>query len=153
MTSDCPECGIAKRKERRSSGRKNLVMAPTSHHRTIISDEQLQTELNHLKDYTGLQLGILKKYTPEGDNNNKNRQGITSAIGTRYVIVDAKDRTELSNSMTKSECYYELRAANEAFYMIHVLKLNRLQQQQQQEKEEEEKKNNDNCGQERYDRH
>jgi hypothetical protein len=145
MTRDCPECGTAKRKDRRSSCRKNLVMAPASHHRTIISDEQLQTELNHLNDYTGLQLAILKKYTPTGDNNNKNRQGITSTISTRYVIVDAKDRTELSHSMTKSECYYELRAANEVFYKIHVLKLNRLQQQQQQqEKEDEEKKNNDN---------
>lgn len=120
-------------------------MAPASHHRTIISDEQLQTELNHLKDYTGLQLQILKKYTQAGDNNNNNRQGITSTISTRYVIVDAKDSTALSHSMTKSECYYELRAANEVFYRIHVLKLNRLQQQQQQqEREDEEKKNNDN---------
>jgi hypothetical protein len=48
--------------------------------------------------------------------------------------------------MTKSECYYELRAANEVFYKIHMLKLNRLQQrqQQEQEKEEEDTKNNDN---------
>ena len=117
-------------------------MAPASHHRTIISDGQLQTELNHLKDYTGLQLQILKKYTQAGDNNN-NRQGTTNTTSTRYVIVDAKDSTELSHSMTQSECYYELRAANEVFYKIHLLKLNRLQQQQQQqEKEDEEKKNN-----------
>jgi hypothetical protein len=143
MTSDSPECGIAKWKEKRSSWGKSLVMAPAFNNRIVISDEQLQTELNRLKDYTGLQLGILKKYTPAGDNNTL---GTASTISTRYVIVDAKDGTELSRSMTKSECYYELRAANEVFYKIHVLKLNRLQQrqQQEQEKEEEDKKNNDN---------
>lgn len=130
MTSDCPECGIAKGKEKKRSWRKSLVMDPPAspHHRIIISDEQLQTELNRLNEYTGLQLRILNKYTPAGDNNN--RLGTTSTISTRYVIVDAKDGTELSHSMTKSECYYELRAANKVFYKLHKLKLNRLKQQQ-----------------------
>lgn len=123
---------VLRRGKKKEGAGESLVMDPAFHNR-IISDEQLQTELNRLKDYTGLQLGILKKYTPAGDNN---RQGTTSTTSTRYVIVDAKDGTELSHSMTKSECYYELRAANEVFYKIHMLKLKRLQQQQQEEVEE-----------------
>jgi hypothetical protein len=90
-------------------------MAPTFHN-GIISYEQLQTELNRLRLYTGLQLRIISKNTTPTAAGNNNRQDSSSS---RYVLVDEKN-IKVSGIMTKLEIYQQLSAANQIFRLFRT---------------------------------